>query len=342
MNIKFLNKFTFFSSVDKNALENILTITEKRPLDINVEVSSYCALSCSFCPNKDYRHPKEVMDLPRFKKICDEYHKMGGGAFGLSSMQSDVFSDSLLMDRVKLLGEYKKSFWVYTTTTLIGAKKLSNEDLLNFLKVFSFIEISFGGPDKESYQAMFGVNAFDIVCEQIERITSMIKLNRLSVQLKLAIRTSNKDEYLESTIYKKLRINKQIREINIRDSFFSWGGLVRQEHLPIGAKIDECNNDQKKVNCVVPSAQLSISANGDVVGCGCVDWNSEYVIGNVFSESIELVWRGERAKKFRNAFADNAIPEMCKKCSLYHPIDLGFGVKRLRKFKTTDGLYYVV
>jgi len=65
------------------------------------EDSRYCDLSCSCCPNKDYRHPKELMDLSSFKTICVEYKRMGGGALGLSSSQSDVLSDSLLNDKVK-------------------------------------------------------------------------------------------------------------------------------------------------------------------------------------------------------------------------------------------------
>ena len=103
------------------------------------------------------------MDLSSFKTICVEYKRMGGGELGLSSSQSDVLYDSLLNDKVNLLEQYRKSFWVYTTTTLKGAKKLTDKEVLNFQKVLGFIAITFGGPEKADYQAMFGVNAFEVI-----------------------------------------------------------------------------------------------------------------------------------------------------------------------------------
>lgn len=66
------------------------------------------------------------------------------------------------------------------------------------------------------------------------------------------------------------------------------------------------------------------------------------MIDNYFSDPIQMIWKSEQAKTLRLGFSDNATPNKCKECSLYHAIDLGFGTSNLRKYKPTDGLYYVV
>jgi radical SAM protein with 4Fe4S-binding SPASM domain len=326
---------------DDLALEQILSISRQRPLDINIETTSYCALSCTFCPNKTHRRTKDLMDLESFTRICDEYYELGGGAIGLSSMQSDLFADKLLMQRVAYLKKFEDRFWPHTTTNLVGAKKLSDIEMADFLETFDFIEISLGGPDREDYRKMFGVDALDSVMKQIARISSIKKSRSLKVRIEIAVRTHDRDKFLNSKLYDDLSKDTAIKVGHVKDSFFSWGGLVAQDHLPEGAKLLEPIN-AGHMDCVVPWASLSINVDGSVVGCGCVDWNAQHVVGNVFTHSIAQVWNSKKAKEFRTAFSRDAIPEICQKCSLYLPIDRGFGRKSLRNYKPIDGLYYTV
>jgi radical SAM protein with 4Fe4S-binding SPASM domain len=326
---------------DAVALEHLLSISRRRPLDINIETTSYCALSCTFCPNKTHRRTKALMDMSSFVRICDEYYAMGGGAVGLSSMQSDVFADNLLMERIALLKKYKDRFWVHTTTNLVGAKKLSETEMITFLETLDFIEISFGGPDREDYRSMFGVDALDSVLKQLARILNVIRARNLKLRVEIAVRTHDREKFLKSELYKNLSEEKTISVSHIKDTFFSWGGLVVQDHLPTGARLAEPIRTTG-VDCVVPWAELSINVDGSVVGCGCVDWNAQHVVGNVFTHSIAEVWNSKSAKAFRTAFSSGAVPALCRNCALYHPIDSGFGRKSLRNYEPTDGLYYVV
>ena len=327
---------------DKIALQNILAIAHERPLDINIETTSYCALSCTFCPNKTNRRAKSTMDMDSFVKICDDYYRLGGGAVALSSMQSDLFADNMLMQRVRHLRKFKDRFWIYTTTNLVGAKKLSDTEMTEFLETFDFIEISFGGPEREDYRKMFGVDALDSVVKQIWRMSDIIKSGNLKVRANIVVRTHDADKFLKSPLYESLPKQGNIRFASAIDTFFSWGGLVTQEHLPQGARLVEPVNTAR-TDCTVPWASLSINVDGSVVGCGCVDWNAQHIIGNVLIDSIADVWKSEKAKAFRTAFSNGPLPDICRTCALYHPIDSpvnqGFGRKELRDYKPTDGLY---
>jgi radical SAM protein with 4Fe4S-binding SPASM domain len=328
-------------TADAVALERILSISRQRPLDINIETTSYCALSCTFCPNKTHRRAKALMEMSSFIRICDEYYSLGGGAIGLSSMQSDVFADNLLMDRISHLKKYKDRFWVHTTTNLVGAKTLSDIELIEFLETLDFIEISLGGPERDDYRSMFGVDALDSVLKQLARISNVIKTRNLKLRVEIAVRTHDSEKFIKSDLYKNLSAEKTFSISHIKDTFFSWGGLVAQAHLPKGARLAESVNTTR-VDCVVPWAELSINVDGSVVGCGCVDWNAQHVVGNVFTHSIVEVWNSKSAKAFRTAFSSGAIPSLCRNCALYHPIDSGFGRKALRTYEPTKGLYYTV
>lgn len=327
---------------DRLAIDDILSIAERRPLDINVETTSFCALSCAFCPNKTNRRKKALMDMEAFIRICDEYDELGGGAIGLSSMQSDVFADDLLMERLRSLEKYRDRFWVHTTTNLVGARKLSDREMAAFLEGFDYVEVSIGGPDKDAYREMFGVDALDSVVEQLSRMSRMLKSSKIETRVAVGVRTNDRKKFLESDLYENLSNDSALEFSSVMDEFFSWGGLVSQDQLPGGATLLEPLNDDQRTDCVVPWASLSINVDGSVVGCGCVDWNAQHVVGNVFSHSIAEVWNSEEARKFRTAFSANAIPDLCRKCSLYTPIDAGFGRKALRSYRPTDGLYYTV
>jgi radical SAM protein with 4Fe4S-binding SPASM domain len=263
----------------------------------------------------------------------------GGGAIGLSSMQSDVFADNLLMQRLNYLKKYKDKFWLYTTTNLVGAKKLSDHEMAAFLEALSYIEVSLGGPDRDDYRKMFGVDALESVLEQLSRVSRIVKSRNLKTRVDVAIRTNDSEKFLNSKLYKDLSKDTIIKISAVKDKFFSWGGLVSQDHLPEGATLMEPNNDFQ-TDCAVPWASLSINVDGTVVGCGCVDWNARHVVGNVFSQSIAEVWNSKEAKEFRTSFSRNAIPDLCQKCAFYSSIDSEFGRRRLRNYKPIDGLYY--
>lgn len=324
----------------RQALAHMRGIAGWRPLDINVETTNFCPASCVFCPNSKGKRQRQMMDMALFEKVVEEFYRLGGGAVGISSMQSDIFSDAMLLDRLSRLQKYKDGFWLHTTTNLIGAKKLSDVELETFLSSFSFIEISIGGFSRDEYREMYGVDAFDVVYRQLSRISRIVRDKKLGVRLGVSIRTKNRDAFRNFDLPEELSDVYELREI--KDKFFSWGGVITEADLPAGAKLDTAANTSQRGDCVVPWASLSVNVDGSVVGCGCVDWYSSHVIGDIKNQTIAEIWNSERANEFRKAFSRQQIPALCKDCTLYNPVDDTFSRKRLLHYKPTDGLYYAV
>lgn len=318
---------------------HMLRMIDRRPLDINIETINKCPLKCVFCCNRIYQRDTVVMDNMLFEDIVRQYFHMGGGALGLSSMQSDFFSDPLLMDRMKVVKKYKKKLWVYSTVPLISCKKLNDKELLYVLRLFDLLQVSVQGHDEESYKAMTGVNGFDILNEQLKRIKRIIDENSLKTRVDLNFRTYKKRELLRSEFYSEL--SRMFRVFDVKDAFFSWFGTIKKEDVPKGARVICVRNEKKHDNCVVPNATLAVMADGKVVGCGCIDWLEKYIIGDCTKNTLIEIWRSSKARAFRNAFAIEEIPSICRECGLYTSISC-MRSKRLISYRPTDGLYYVV
>ena len=255
-------------------------------------------------------------------------------------MQSDFFSNPILMYRMKIIKKYKKRLWVYGTTPLISCKRYSDKELLYILRLFNILQISVEGYDKETYQIMAGINGFDVFMEQLKRIERIKEENSLEVKIDICFRTNNKEKLLRSELYKEL--SRRFNIYDIKDTFFSWFGSIKKEDLPKGAKLLLKYNSGKKENCSNANVSMTVTPDGKVLGCGCIDWLGKYVIGDCRKNTLQEIWRSPKAIKFRNAFKDEKLPSICEECGLYTSFETGMKDKGLINYKPTDGLVYLV
>lgn len=321
------------------AYVHMMRIIKKRPLDINIETVNFCPVKCVFCCNRLYKKEYTVMDNMLFEKIIAEYCSMGGGTIAIGSMQSDLFSDPLFLDRMKIIKKYKKHLWLYSTSTLITCKKYSDKELVYILGLFDYLQISIEGYNRETYQKIAGIDGFDILKEQLKRVKRLIKSNSLSVKIEVYFRTYDKAGLLRSDFYKEVRHMFYIQEV--KDTFFSRCGVIEEKDLPQGAKIGYSYNQGKRINCIIPNATLSVQANGKALGCACIDWLEKYPIGDCKKNTLAEIWKSEKAVKFRNAFERGKLPPICKECGLYLPMNTCLKSKKLLWYKSINGLYFL-
>lgn len=67
--------------------------------------------------------------------------------------------------------------------------------------------------------------------------------------------------------------------------------------------------------CPYPWASLVVASNGDVVAC-CRDLEHRTVLGNLFQEDLEAIWRGPRYRELRKNLAEGRPQEnaACRNC----------------------------
>ena len=326
--------------LDQLSYVYMLNYIKRRPLDINIETINFCPMKCVFCCNRLYARKYTVMNNTLFEKIIREYVKCGGGVCGIGSMQSDFLSDPLLLQRIKILRKYRDKLWVHSTTPLITCKKYSDKELLIILKEFSYLEISVEGYDEESYTLMGGVNGFNIFKEQLYRVHRLICDNKLKIKVQLSFRTCNIRALKGTSFYREIRSMFEIKEV--RNNFFSWFGSIKKEDLPSGAHLKSVNNLKKIKDCMVPNATFAIQPSGKVVGCGCIDWLEQYVIGDCNKNTLKEIWKSRRAYEFRHAFSRGKIPNICKECGLYVSREDILKNSKYLGYTSDKGIYYLI
>lgn len=313
-------------------------IQKKRPIDINIETINWCPMKCRFCCNRLYDRKPKTMSIKLFHKICKDYYTIGGGVIGIGSMQSDFLADPLLMQRLEILNRYKKKLYIYSTTPLISLKKYNDDEVEKILSTFNLLQISVEGITAKDYKEMAGIDAFEVLQEQINRVYKIIKKKHLNIMVHLYFRTYDLNKLRKDAYYKKL--TGMFVERDAKQIFFSWFGSIKQEDLPKGAKLYKKNNENKRENCNGANISLAVIPDGRVLGCGCIDWNATVVVGDMKKQSILEVWQGEESVNFRKSFERGKIPFICKECGLYAPEKNVFKLARFMTYKLTDGLFY--
>jgi len=322
------------------AYNHILKILENRPLDINLEVTNSCPQKCCFCCNKKIKRKGEIMKMDLFRKICDDYYMMGGGGLALSSMQSDMFTDPYLIERLEYLKLKKDKFFLYTTNPMIGINKYDDEKLKLILETFNYISVSVLGLNKQDFLDMSGIDGFNLFYDNMIRIKNMINEHNIKIKIALNFRTYDKNQLVNDKIYKELLEYFNLE--GIFDSYFSWTGTINQKDLPTGAKLITKNNLNETENCAASMSTLSITPAGKVIGCGCIDWNNRHIVGDLNNNTICEIWNSDNYKRFRNSFIQKNIPHICKECALYANIKNAYSRKALVNYKVTDGIYWTI
>ena len=69
--------------------------------------------------------------------------------------------------------------------------------------------------------------------------------------------------------------------------------------------------------CIHPFQSIQIQNTGEVYCCCCY-WTNFYSFGNIFEQSFDEIWNGEKAKEFRKQFIENNYKfcnlEICDPC----------------------------
>ena len=64
-----------------------------------------------------------------------------------------------------------------------------------------------------------------------------------------------------------------------------------------------------------------ITVEGNFKICDCRDVFGALEVGNVFNETIEQIWHGQKIKDLREKFfTPEILPEVCQKCEVYDSI----------------------
>lgn len=294
------------------------------PINFGVEVTNICNANCKFCGYRFQTRKKGVMDDNIFRKAIDEYCAIGGGDINLTPTVGDTLIDKNLLNKIRYARSKRKISKIWFYTNLIAFANFDVEDFL--LSGLSTLRISTCIKDAAAYYNVYHVNRYNEVLENIENLCERNKQLNYPVDVKLYLRIPKPfEEAYEMGDYKRIAKYFNHDDIYILDDLYdSWSGRIKENDLPFGNKIYTNTNDMNSEPCYELFRRVNILYDGRVNNCVCRDLNAELTIGNILTQSIVDIWRGNELNNLRKRWFKGEIPEVCKGCQRYIPVNSFF------------------
>jgi len=270
------------------------------PVEYIVETTAKCNLYCPMCPREAFEQPKADMSDAVFERLVKESaetaeHMM---LIGLG----EPFLDPKIYDRIEFCHRHSVSTLLSTNGTLLD-EKASARLLDTPLEQLTF---SFDGAKKESFEFYRKGANFEKVRNNFVRFARMKKERGARLQI----------------VVQMIRMEGNAGEVEEFVKF--WSALPGVDQVRI--KEDETNmlrpdaghaaEDWRHPCHYLWRGPLYVKQNGDVYPC-CQSYFLEGgPIGNLETESLEVIWNSEKMQRLRRLHATGRAGEidMCARC----------------------------
>lgn len=288
------------------------------PFSIQIDICSACNLKCNFCFHSDLQAISNanckfgVMPYQLFVKIIDDIRNSWGDKCVKKLRLFKVGEPLLNHDVVKMVKYAKDSGvaeCVEITTNGILLNKSMSEGLIE--AGLDIINISVNGIDEKQYKDTCN---FDI--DYLKFVDNIRYFYENKGDCKLFVKYSDtgytqehKDKFYNC--FEKICDEMYVETI----SSTLWQGtkvssVIKNQHK--GTYGQELY--QKKV-CPFLFTTMVVNDKGIVHLC-CADWKTEYVLGDLNTDSIKNIWNGDELRKYREfhlKMQKDSI-DICKDC----------------------------
>jgi radical SAM protein with 4Fe4S-binding SPASM domain len=301
----------------KTGLIDKMTVGETglvRPFMLTCETVNICNNQCIICPYTQMKRSKGVMPIDLFRRIIEQYAKIGGGYLSLTPMLGDILLDPHLIERVEIIRRYKQikpSF----TTNLIALDKYSDDEIGMLVESVEKVAVSYYGVTEEEHIQITGNTNFQRVNYNLRRLIHLCKDKRkLSIEFRLLFKQNQEfiEHYIDTMFQEKIKYGWIYKYAN-------WGGTLAHE-LP-GDAIFYKPSFHHQEFCLMPIFSLMIYHDGKVSVCQCCDFDQEeeLYVGDINTESILDIFNGELNMRLWENMGQVIMPKICTACSFKIP-----------------------
>lgn len=248
--------------------------------------------------------PKRPMDMVLFRRMIDQAAEMR-----IPELVPNGYGEILTIPRVQEYLSYIRTKKHHFRLLLNTNGHNFNEDKIAYLFDYEVdgINITIDGATAETAQAV----RVGLKTERIERnIHRILEVRRARGLTRPHIRAS------------MVAIPQNVHEAQM--FLDKWKGvvdLVSVGHMSTrtgSVTLDDPGAAAvpKASACIRPFRELNVWANGKAVLC-CEDWNEDYVVGDLNTQTLAEIWHGERLQEVRRAHAGGCggdIP-LCASCN---------------------------
>ncbi|KZN37878.1 hypothetical protein N480_14135 [Pseudoalteromonas luteoviolacea S2607] len=277
--------------------------------EIRIENTNHCGYKCFFCPREELTRDRGFMSIEDLALVLDRVGEYKG------KVDLHGFGEPLLDRSLAQKASLIKKVWPEAKSRIISTLGIPLKDNAIDEIVTSglgTIEVSFYGVDEASYKESHGVNKFERVKENIERIMSRVRA--LGSSMELVIREFPTHDDITQPGYTKSK--KEELATWLQDQGVK---VFRQNVIHNYGGGRAYNKPETKGVCSVVwgfrKRILQVTWDLDIIPC-CFDSNSTVIFGNLRKQQLSEIFAGEKYTDFIEAHKKNEISQydVCVKC----------------------------
>src|SRR3990167_7482621 len=278
------------------------------PVDISLELSSFCNMHCSYCYHADKKNlpfKMNYMSWDTAKLIIYQAAELG-----VSSLKMNWRGESTMNPIFPKVCHYAKSLsnrnvFIDRLTNSNFKFDSSKDDIFEALAHQTKVKISYDSFRKDVFETQRAGGDHDITTRNIDKFYKWPK--RKTEIVIQAVRTQrNKDEDFEGEIKKRWPSTS----LSIRDVV---EGRLSKDIGDILVKKRDVDNRQ---SCLQAHVRLIFDTQGRASPC-CPDIKNELVVGNIHDQSLYEIFNSEFARTLRSELKSKKAfdKDPCKNCS---------------------------
>ncbi|MEK7991810.1 MAG: FkbM family methyltransferase, partial [Thiotrichaceae bacterium] len=288
------------------------------PPIIEVETINICNAKCSFCLYKDKIVKKKAMEDDLFDVVCTQIAQYGTEQLCLTPMLGDPLLDPRLAYHTQKIKQQDNMGILRVVTNGLAFDKHSDEELIQIFNNVDVLEISLG-PNQEVYRQMFGVDRFEHLLKQLQRIVLLMpQVTHKIKKLILCGRACGKEFSVDERLSKLALQLCGSDKISWTQEYMDWGGKI--ETLPLSTPILRVDNAKTATEPCYYGLTPHIYHDGKVGLCACAGADESLLIGDLYKQSWRDILLSPKRIDLIFSFLDGCMPTYCKKCSFYNSV----------------------
>lgn len=265
-------------------------------MNIQMEFTNRCNLSCVECPNRFMQRKREDMSMEVFKTVLHDYiERLNPGTIIVHKDGEPLLHKnfSLYLDMISKVTNAKID--IYTNGLYL------TEDLINFLHLLPnpiWLLVSFHFFSDKAMEYDYS--------NTIEILESFVDKPRKNVDIILTTHLTDLADMFTLEFWKEkwsenITENSMLRTVHVNTAINPWAGRIKQEAMSVFTHCPYSDGEH-----------LFIGNTGNVLSC-CMDLEEEVVFGNIMNDSFDQIM--EKRNQFYFYMRKRMIKdEICKKC----------------------------
>jgi len=282
------------------------TLIPPFPMEVLLDVTSFCNHACTFCTNPDIELKKTVNKELALKFIQDSYNlgarRLGVFGTGESFLYKQLYEYILFAKKIGFDYVYIKTNGALCTIEKLAPVLDAGLDSLRF---------SIHAGTRESYKKVQGKDDFDKVLKNVQQADKYRKEKKLNVEIAVSmVVTSIAGNELDLL---KEHIGDCVDVWDVQDLNSQCGNLLDNKEKG-EIKGGGPRFDFKAGKCKQPFSSLSLTPEGYISAC-IMDFNGDLIAGDFNETELKEIWEGEVLVKFRKDHIENNLKDhICYAC----------------------------